>query len=57
MPVEYVLVDRLAHEKTMTAGDRRPEVMKLHAEILAGELDDIRAGDGLPNVSVTLRVA
>lgn len=57
IPVEYVLVDRPAHEKAMTAGDRRPEVMKLHAEILAGELEDIRAGDGLPNVSVTLRVA
>ncbi|CUX56982.1 hypothetical protein AGR8A_pTi10054 [Agrobacterium fabrum str. J-07] len=54
IPVEYVLIDRPMEEKRRDGGWRleRKGLLEGHANILLGELQDILAGDGLPNVTV-----
>lgn len=54
LAVEYVVIDRSMPDKEASAGWRleRPGLLSGHAEIFAGSLADILAGDGLTNVVV-----
>ncbi len=55
LPVEYVVLDRPHNEKLATAGWRacRPGLLESHAATFQANLNEILAGDGLPNVKVT----
>ncbi len=56
IPVEYVVIDRLMDEKVATAGWRaqRPSLLTTHAATFAANREAVLAGDGLPNVTVTV---
>ncbi len=55
LPIEYVVLDRSHHEKVANAGWRagRPGLLESHAAAFKANLNEILAGDGLPNVQVT----
>lgn len=56
LPVEYVVLDRPHAEKMATAGWRaaRPGLVEGHATTFRANLEEILAGDGLPNVTVAV---